>query len=322
MEFRTEIVVKPSIFPLSYSSKVVSVGSCFADVLANDLEASKFNVIANPFGIIYNPLAIFKSLLPFQFCEADFVERDGSWYHLHSHSELSDDTAEKLHQKIISKSSQLQSSLANATHLVITLGTAWVYEYLQTKEVVANCHKLDTSLFQKRLLSVGEIITKFEQLYHHLKLLNNKIHIVFTLSPVRHLKDTLTLNAVSKSTLRLVCHELETTYPNVSYFPAYELLVDDLRDYRFYTDDLLHPTPFAAKYIVQKFYDSYINQSTSSIIKHVQEIHAAIAHRPFQVKSTAHQQFLHQVLHKAKSLDQKVNMKSEIEAIKSQLTDL
>ena len=235
---------------------------------------------------------------------------------------MSDESLDKLHQKIVFKSNQLQSSLAAAKHLVITLGTAWIYEYLQTHEVVANCHKLDASFFQKRLLSVGEIITSFKQFYLRLKQINNKIHIVFTLSPVRHLKDTLPLNAVSKSTLRLVCHELETTYPNVSYFPAYELLVDDLRDYRFYTDDLLHPTPLAAKYILQKFYDSYINQSAASIRKQVQEIHAAIAHRPFLVQSSAHQQFLKQVLQKAKSLDQKVNMQLEIEALQSQLTDL
>ncbi len=322
MEFRTEIVVKPSLYPLSYSSEVVSVGSCFADVLASDLEASKFNVVANPFGIIYNPISIFKSLSPFQFCEADFVERDGSWYHLHAHSELIDDTAEKLHQKLISKSNQLQLRLSTASHLVITLGTAWIYEYLRTNKVVANCHKLDATLFQKRLLSVTEIISSFKKFYHHLQQINPKLHILFTLSPVRHLKDTLPLNAVSKSTLRLVCHELETTYPNVSYFPAYELLLDDLRDYRFYTDDLLHPTPFAAKYILQKFYGSYINQSTASIRKQVQEIHTAIAHRPFIVESIAHQQFLHQVLHKAKLLSQKVNMQLEIEAIQSQLTDL
>lgn len=322
MDFRTEIVVKPSSYRLSYQSEVISVGSCFADVIGQDLSANKFKVLANPLGIIYNPVSLFNSLLPFKYHEQDFIKRDGVWYYLHAHSELCNESRDILIKKIETKSQELQKALCSASHLVITLGTAWVYEYTKTKEVVANCHKLPADQFQKRLLSVNEIAASFEIFYSTIRKTNPNIHLVFTVSPVRHLKDTLPLNAVSKSTLRLLCHQLATAYPNVAYFPAYELLLDDLRDYRFYADDLLHPSPFASRYILQKFYQSFVDEPTANTMKQVQEIAVALQHRPFQPNSLVHQQFLKQTLVKAELLSHKVKMKAELEAIKSQITDL
>lgn len=322
MDFRTEIFVKPSSHRLSYQSEVVSVGSCFADVIGQDLKANKFKVLANPLGIIYNPVSLFKSLLPSEFKEVDFIKRDGNWFYLHGHSEIFDESLDILREKIEAKSQELQKALSSATHLLITLGSAWVYEYIKTKEVVANCHKMPANQFHKRLLSIAEIVASFEIFYLGLKRINPNVHVVFTVSPVRHLKDTLPLNTVSKSTLRLVCHELETAYTHVSYFPAYELLLDDLRDYRYYADDLLHPSSLASAYILQKFYNSFVDESTANTMKQVLEIRAAIQHKPFRPRSSAHQQFLQQTLSKAQMLSSKVEMQEEIALLKSQIIDL
>lgn len=320
MDFRTELLITPATNTIGYGSEIVSIGSCFADVMGAALSRDKFNITCNPLGIIYNPISLWQYIFSKELPEAHFIERDELWYNLDFHSQLFGETKEDLEEKILQQITLLKTKLKAATHLVITIGTAWVYELKSTKKIVANCHKLPSHLFVKRLLSVEEITANFSAFYKEVKALNPTVHIIFTLSPVRHLKDTLPLNAVSKSVVRLVIHELTALYAEASYFPAYELLLDDLRDYRFYAEDLLHPSKAAEQYIMEKFYNAYLNENAKKTLEKVKQLTISLEHRAFHNQSEAHQKFLKDLLRKANNLSSEVNVQSEIATISAQLT--
>lgn len=323
--FRTELSPKPSNHKIQTGNRIISIGSCFADNIGQQLADHKFRVVRNPFGIIFNPLSIFELLegalngnpLP----ESSYLSRNGVYFNYKVHSELNGNSEKQLTSRITNQRNKLKKALSKSDTIIITLGTAWVYEEKKSHMLVANCHKTPTKQFDKRLLSTEDITSGFMVLKEQLQAQNPALNFILTVSPIRHIKDSFELNMVSKSILRMACHQICTHAPDVDYFPAYELMMDDLRDYRFYEKDMLHPNVVAKEYIWKKFMEVYFDESTSKFIAQWEEISAAMHHKAFQPKSEAHQKFLRNTLAKLEKLKSKVNVNKEVQQIKKQLTN-
>lgn len=301
----------------------MTIGSCFADNLGQMLQAHKFQVSVNPFGTSYNPLSIHKLLQYAIGNEAPSRDTYGELNETHfnydfhsSFSTLKQETLEKNITRIIK---ECHAQIKNASILMITYGTAWVYHRKDNDAIVSNCHKVPAVHFNKQLLTQRKVLESFDVMYKELKKTNSHIRIILTLSPVRHLKDTLELNAVSKSVLRLSCHTLSEIYPDVEYFPAYELVMDDLRDYRFYAADMLHPSQEGIIYIWKKFCEKYFSTETNKFINTWHDISKSLAHKPFLPASSSHQAFLKQLLAQLEELKPMVNVDKEIDQVRKQL---
>lgn len=317
--FRTEINCSPGQ-SIELHHTILTLGSCFADQFGSWLQTNKFQVLSNPFGTTYNPISIHTLLttaLDNTLEQELFLERDGYWFHYHYHSQFTDNIKEGLGAKINQQQQTVNEFLHQTDVLILTYGTAWVYQLKSNQQVVANCHKVPGSRFEKKLLSVNEIMDSFQQLVVKLRVIRPTLRILLTVSPVRHLKDTLEFNSVSKAALRLACHHLQQ--PGVEYFPAYELLMDDLRDYRFYERDMIHPSAEARDYINQKFSDRYFTEATKKLIGTLNEVQRALAHKPFQLASPAHRQFLAETLKKLELINTHMPVQAEIDQIQSQL---
>tara|TARA_R110000796_G_scaffold77584_2_gene173163 strand:- start:24916 stop:25896 length:981 start_codon:yes stop_codon:yes gene_type:complete len=321
--FRTELNPKTSSHKIQLSNPLISIGSCFADNIGKKLSQHKFKVEKNPFGVIFNPLSIFE-LIETAFneerlSEDSYLVRDGIHFNYKVHSELHGKSQEQLELQINHKRNLLSKALRKSTTIIITLGTAWVYEEKKTQMLVANCHKMPSKQFNKKLLSSEEISSAFMLLKEQLHAENPDLKFILTVSPIRHVKDTLELNMVSKSILRLACHQISTYADDVDYFPAYELLMDDLRDYRFYEKDMLHPNQLAQEYIWGKFMDVYFDKETKAFIKSWGEIRSAMKHKAFHPESDAHQKFLQKTIEKLEQLKGMVKVDKELEKLRSQL---
>lgn len=321
--FRTPIEGDVSKHTLGFRDKIFTIGSCFADVVGAKLILHKLHAYNNPFGTLYNPCSIHKAvryaLLQEEAPEHTFVNSQGIYFNYDFHSELSSPDKPELTQKIQDATQQAHFFLKEAATIIITYGTAWVYERIDTGEIVANCHKVPARHFNKRLLTVDETVASFRELYSALKSFNPGLRFVLTVSPVRHLKDTAAGNMVSKSVLRVACHTITEICKDVDYFPAYEVMMDELRDYRFYKADMIHPTDEAADYIWEKFSSTYFDQATQTFMVKWQKILAAIAHKPFHPQSAAHQLFLKETLEKLYELKEFVNVEEEESMIKARL---
>jgi len=322
--FRTEIFLPPSQFKITHQSNILTIGSCFADVIGGLLKTSKFNVARNPLGITFNPVSIFNLLCNIDSLlnEKNFIERDGSWYNYNFHSSFTADTKNELKYKLYNLLHTIQNNLLNHDVIIITLGTAWAYQTNDSGLIVANCHKVPAKHFTKNLLSVEQICSGFESFYDKITGLNPNVRIILTVSPVRHIKDTLPLNNVSKSVLRLASYLISENFLNVIYFPSFEIVMDDLRDYRFYKEDMIHPNEVAEKYIWQKFTEAYMENRTRTTLDKIQEIITAIHHRPFNPGSTAYKQFLLQTLAKAKELSHDIDFSEEIELLQNRIVSI
>ena len=296
MDFRTTFPIPTFDRKIGISSKLLSMGSCFSTMIGDKLEERKFKVLNNPFGTIFNPVSLFGllhgSLIHQPVDESLLVEHDQRYYHLNAHSDLSSGQKDLLLVNIEERQDVCREYLTEASHIFITLGTAYVYELAADGQIVANCHKQPKSLFNKRLLGVEEMINSFKGFNQALKVINPTAEIIVTVSPVRHIKDGIPENQLSKSLLRVFSHEMAKMCPQVSYFPSYELMMDDLRDYRYYKDDLIHPTAFAENYIWEQFKNAYFDQETLEIIKKIDGILNDLRHRPFHPQGASHQQFL------------------------------
>jgi hypothetical protein len=318
--FRTEISC-PATNPIALKDRILTTGSCFADQFGNWLMNNKFEVLVNPFGTNYNPLSIHKNLIDSTTLKIDdslFIEQQDIWHHFDYHSQWSSQKQEDLINSIHKQHLLVNEYLSNRDILIITYGTAWVYQHKERNSVVANCHKVPAQHFEKRLLSVEEMVQSFNELYSQIRKIKTNIRVILTVSPVRHLKDTLQLNSVSKACLRLVCHELANQHKQVDYFPSFEIMLDDLRDYRFYERDKIHPTEEAVEYICQKFSDQYFTLETINFIETWTSIRQAVAHRPYHPDSAAHQQFLKDLLVRLRSITN-VSVTEEINFVQSQI---
>jgi hypothetical protein len=321
--FRTELKIKPSEWQIDFKTPVFTVGSCFSDAIGTRLEINKFPTLINPFGTTYNPISIHKLIHKALKNEPQeshtFLSRGDGHFNYDFHSSISSHNVAALQNTIIDKIGVAHHFLNTAKFLFITYGTAWVYNRRDTGETVANCHKQPGENFEKILLSQEEVRKSFLDIISALRKFNPDLKIILTLSPVRHLKDTLELNSVSKSLLRTACHELANAYHNVEYFPAYEIMMDDLRDYRFYASDMLHPSKDAEEYIWKKFAERYFTNATVDFIEKWQSILAALNHRPFNVVSAQHQEFLANTLNRLKEVGSIVNVDNEVATIASQI---
>jgi len=321
--FRTDVSPGRSNELLGLKNPVLTAGSCFADAIGKRLQRYKFPVMVNPFGATYNPHSIHKSILyavsnqtP---AEHTFLQNQGIFLNYDFHSTFSGTDRTSIGNKLLNTIGSVHYFLKNAKRILITYGTSWVYERQDTTEIVANCHKLPSKNFKKRLLSESEIAESFQGFQQQVLKFNPQLDIILTVSPVRHLKDTLELNSVSKAVLRSACHQIVTRFQKVEYFPAYEIMMDDLRDYRFYKSDMIHPTEDAEDYIWEKFTACYIDDDTRSFMKQWDAILAAIRHKPFHPSSLAHQVFLKDTLRKLQELKVKVDVEEEMRHIQSQL---
>ena len=295
MKFRTEIAITPWNQKLEYTDRIVCLGSCFASNIAAKLKESKFNVTDNPVGILFNPASIARSvkLMTSQATinEADIFERNGRYVSFMFHSSLSGATpteAVSIMQNAVATGGE---ALKNAKLIIITLGSAYVWRD-RDGEVVANCHQVGAKNFTTELLSLEQIVQNLEEIT---TLTSAKI--LFTVSPVRHLNDGLEGNSLSKALLRVAIDKIVEKYPDrADYFPSYEIVMDDLRDYRFYDSDMLHPSPQAVDYIAEKFFDAALSEQAKEQRDRVIQIMQARWHRPLNPTSEAYKNFCHQQL--------------------------
>lgn len=296
MNFTTKIPITQNANPIDYNSKIVSFGSCFAENMGDKLLYYKFQTQVNPFGIIFNPFSIEKLIervvLQRYFTKDDIFFFNERWHCYEVHSELSDADAEvflsKLNQILLDTQKQLQQ----ATHIIITYGTSWVYRHIETNAIVANCHKVPQKQFSKELLSIDSIQKAIQNTVSLIATLNPKCNFIFTVSPVRHLKDGFVENQVSKAHLIAAIYATTNTkQQTLNYFPSYEIMMDELRDYRFYADDMIHPSPMAIDYIWERFAATQIAASAITTMELVQTIQKGLAHRPFNPNSESHQKF-------------------------------
>lgn len=301
MKFRTEIEIAPLGTKIGYENRILALGSCFAEHIAGRLAQAKFRVTANPSGILFNPLSIAAALRsyagesPVRHSELGF---DGElWFHYGFHGSFSAPEADQALAAMNAARKSGAEALRAADRIVLTFGTAWVYEH--DGAVVANCHRRPAAEFSRRRLSVEEIVETFAELIEGP--LAGK-QIILTISPVRHTGDTLAGNAVSKATLRLAAEQLTERFKCSAYFPAFEILTDDLRDYRFYADDLVHPAPQAVAYVWEKFAPAVLTDEALRLLPEAEAIVAAAAHRPRNPQGEAHRAFCRRQLERIAAL--------------------
>lgn len=299
MKFRTEIDIAPLHTRIGYEHRTLALGSCFAEQIGARLARAKFRVTVNPTGILFNPLSIVAALHSYRTpVGREELHCDGGrWFHFGFHGDFAAPTADEALQRMNAARRAGAGALDAADRVVLTLGTAWVYE--RGGEVVANCHRQPAAQFTRRRLAVEEVTGALAAAIEG-PLAGREI--ILTVSPVRHLGDGLAGNAASKATLRLAAEQLTERYAGVSYFPAYEILTDDLRDYRFYADDLVHPSPQAVAYIWEKFSAAALTPEAQALLPEVEAIAAAAAHRPRDPHSAAHRDFCRRMLERIAAL--------------------
>ena len=302
MQFRTPINISPSSWRISHDKSGFALGSCFSENMSERLARLKYEVACNPFGPIYNPQAMCHAIERIaegrEFCADDLCEWGGRWFSTEAHTLLAADSPDEALSRLNSALRVAHDSLAKADYVILTLGTNCVYEL--NGRVVANCHRLPAARFTRRGMSVGEVVDMLSQV---VKIQLAGKQIVLTVSPIRHLKDGLSENSLSKATLRVAAAEMTARYPqSVSYFPAYEILMDDLRDYRFYAADMAHPSEQAVEYVWQKFSEAWIESSEAELNKRIERLVRACAHRPLDVNSGDYQNFLEHTLEECRVL--------------------
>ena len=303
---------------------MVTLGSCFAEVMGQRLADYKLAVLNNPFGTIFNPVSIAKLLtMALQGTMPDenrYVERDGVWFHYDFHSSLWATSQGELRDKLKVTLATTANAVRQADFLLLTLGSAVVYRHIETGKVVANCHKMPGVLFERYLYHIDHLRDDMTRLLKTLHKANPGLKVVITVSPVRHTRDTLPLNSVSKSTLRVIAHELTVWNNWVHYFPAYELMMDDLRDYRFYEADMIHPNAQAHDYIFSKFAESAFDTDLRGFLTEWAPIRKSLAHRPlYGDDSSAHQLFLARLLTQLETLSKRVDVSAELADVSGRL---
>lgn len=295
------------------------LGSCFAEHIAEKFEYFKFQSTSNPFGILYHPKAI-ENLIENAiekkiYLDPDVFFHNERWHCFEAHSDLSSPLKEEL---LINLNDAIQSTnlyIQNSTHIVITLGTAWSYKFLETNTIVANCHKIPQKQFKKEIQSGKSIVKSLEHMIELIQSLNPKASIIFTVSPVRHLKDGFIENSQSKSHLITAIHSVLNQKFNFNsqrlhYFPSYEIMMDELRDYRFYAEDMLHPNQTAINYIWERFRSVWISETDYKIMEEVDAVQKGLNHKPFNSKSEQYQAFMSNLKIKKRLLEEQFpNMK-------------
>lgn len=326
MQFKTTIDVPHSAFEISHAHKGMAIGSCFTTNIGNRLLAAKFPILVNPLGTVYNPVSVAQTIdlllgeIPFG--EQDIFFANDVWQSYYLHTSFSSVNKQEVIQSFNNVRNEFLEKFQSIDYLFLTLGTAWVYELNETKQIVNNCHKTPSSQFTRKKLSVEECVTVLEQAIQKLQNINPNLQVIFTVSPIRHWKDGAHENQVSKATLFLAIDSLQKSMQNIAYFPAYELLMDDLRDYRFYDEDMLHPSATAVEYIWETFSRAYFSKETFDLISKIEAIKKAIEHRPFNAQSQSYKKFLQNTIDDCAILSNKypyLNFSQELAVLRQKL---
>lgn len=305
MDFRLEFSPKPFSQKINHRHSLLLVGSCFTENIGTKLKQLKFPVQENPNGILFNPVSIAKSVQSYiqnkQYTAADLFYQNECWNSWEHHTRFSHPQKDACLQMINQSQQNANAFLKETNWLLVTVGSAFVYE-MENGEVVANCHKVPTDKFNKRLLSIDEIKAALHTMLEAVFIFNPYVKIIFTISPVRHLRDGFVENNRSKAALIQAIHQLVDADERLFYFPAYELVIDDLRDYRFYAEDMVHPNYAATNYVWDKFIATCIDDTSQSLMKEINVINAAKNHKPFNPASEQHKKFLQTNLEKIRQL--------------------
>ncbi|SER04759.1 GSCFA family protein [Hyunsoonleella jejuensis] len=292
---------------INYESNILLLGSCFSENIGKKFDYFKFKNVQNPFGILFHPNAI-ETLLSLAvnekvYSESDIFYHNEQWHCFDAHSKLSNISKEHLLEDLNTQIRRTKTNIQKATHIIITCGTSWVYRLLEANSIVANCHKVPQKEFEKRLLSVEEVKQSLQNIVALISSVNSNAEIIFTVSPIRHLKDGFIENAQSKAHLVSAIHNVINTVKNlVCYFPSYEIMMDELRDYRFYAEDMIHPNQTAINYIWQQFKFVWICNTAYKIMDEVDSIQKGLHHKPFNPNSEANQSFIKKIEARKKAL--------------------
>lgn len=326
MEFRTKVDLPVGVPPIHHSDILMLWGSCFVENIGKLFSDYKFQCDINPFGILYNPYSIAKALSNVLtkkiFDETNLRKDQDVWYSMMHHGSFSSSDKGECLGKINGRLQNAINLLPQVRWMIFTWGTAWVYEWKETGEVVGNCHKLPSHCFTRRLLSVDEIVETYIKLIKEMMILNPQVHFLFTVSPIRHVKDGMHGNQVSKSVLLLAAQQLVEKFPCCFYFPSYEIMIDELRDYRFYAEDMLHPSQLAIDYMWECVGKVFFPPSTITFLNEWEKLKKGINHRPFDVNSNQYQRFLSQILLRIELLKEKfpyLDVQKEIEICRDRL---
>ena len=307
MIFQTQIPLKKQKHHLiNYNSKLLLLGSCFSENIGNKLSYYKFQTQQNPFGILFHPKAIetfiAKVINEEKYTENDVFFHNERWHSFDAHSVVSSTSKEELLNTLNTNINSTFLQLKNTSHVIITLGTAWVYREIATDALVANCHKIPQKKFLKELLTIEEVSESLEAINSLVKSINPETIIIYTVSPVRHIKDGFIENQRSKAHLLSAIHQVVEPRNNTHYFPSYEIMMDELRDYRFYAEDMIHPNQIAIDYIWEKFSEVWFSEEAIETMKEVEAIQKGLMHKPFNPNSEAHQLFLKKLQQKKETL--------------------
>lgn len=323
MEFRTSLLPTNQTSSIKLGDSFITIGSCFANSIDQKLRKNKFHSLNNPLGILFDPASIARVLT---YAMDGTRPEEKSYYsinnlivNLEAHSDMNGKTINEVAQSIDSKLSILGNELKKANWLILTFGTSWMYTHKKRELSVANCHKIPQKEFTKSLLPNEVTKQVYDELIEKLQVFNPELQIIVTVSPVRHLKDTLPLNNLSKSHLLILSHHLADKYQQVQYYPSYELVMDDLRDYRFYKSDMLHPTDQTIDYVWEHFTQNYFTKKALDFLKEWNSIRKALQHRPFNPDSQQHQKFVKSTLDRLKKINSIIDVKAEIAEVQSQL---
>ena len=313
MNFTTKIPIQKYHHPITYESKIMLLGSCFATNIGNKFEYFKFQTTINPFGIVFNPVSLAKiivrSVQKEYYTENDIFFHNDLWHCFEVHSELSHPDKNTFLNSLNELIDTTHQQIKAASHLFITLGTSWVYRNIATNEIVANCHKVAQKEFEKELLTIKTIEQQIETILSALSVVNLNCKLIFTVSPVRHIKDGFAENTLSKAHLITAIQRKIIHHPTrLNYFPAYEIMMDELRDYRFYASDMLHPNETAINYIWEQFKLVWIAENTTDIMNEIETIQKGLAHQPFNSNSLQHQAFLENLKQKMAALKKNYNI--------------
>ena len=314
MKFRTEVEIPNSQIKIGVEDRVFSIGSCFATEMSDLLKKGQIQTLNNPFGTLFNPFSINKALKKIHnadyYEEGNLISYSEEFISLDHHSSFN---SRFLHQALDKINFQIETAnqfLRNTNWVIITYGTSFIYEFLPNKKLVANCHKIPGKYFEKRLLTHLELTDSiYETVINLQDICKDDVQILFTVSPVRHTKDGIVENTLSKSKLITALHEILPQFKNAHYLPIYELMNDDLRDYRFYNEDLIHPNSQAIQYIWEKFGNAYFSEEVKEFINENYKIKASLEHRPNDDNSPKHKEFLEKLQEKIKIQQSKVKHK-------------
>lgn len=328
MKLQTIVNIPDYTFRTGYGKKNLFLGSCFSESIGNKMKMYKFDTNINPFGILYNPYSIIRTLKLLleqkKFKSEDLYFRDGLWHSFDHHGRFSSSDKELMLEKINLHLKEGYEYLIHTDYLYITFGTAWIYEMIKTGEIVSNCHKFPAKDFKRYRLSIAQIVDNFSLVLEKIWGINPGLKIIFTVSPIRHWKDGAYENQLSKATLFLAIDEILKNFNEQKcfYFPSYEIIMDELRDYRFFKEDMIHLTDVAINYIWKKFTGTLVDKESDKINIEVDKILKAYMHRPFNMNTSEHRKFILKSLDEAKKMEKKypnLNLKLEIKYFEEQL---